>query len=177
MEEYKRRAELIERNIDLLWSDSVGMFLAASIDCRQVDIWGNAYAIYIGFPLNGKRERILQFLAQNYDRYVWRGQVRHLLKGEYWQRLLVPVQPDRYQNGAYWATASGWVIWALSQRKPELAKKMFRDLVNDFKAGGICECIAEGYRQLESYVVSATNPLGAIRRLCVNVNSKAKVRR
>ncbi len=165
-EEYKHRAELIERNIDLLWDEEVGMFFAASIDCRQIDIWGNAYAIYIGFPLGEKRERVLQFLVQDYDRYVWHGQVRHLLKGEYWQRLLVPIQPDRYQNGAYWATASGWVIWALSQWKPELAKKMFCDLVDDFKAGGVCECVAEGYRQLESYVASATNPLGALRRLC-----------
>lgn len=51
------------------------------------------------------------------------------------------------------------------RRKPGLAKKTFCDLVDEFKAGGICECVAEGYRQLESYVVSATNPLGAMRRL------------
>ncbi|MDW8026447.1 MAG: hypothetical protein RMK18_11365 [Armatimonadota bacterium] len=164
-EEYEKRASLIERNIDLLWDDSVGMFLAASIDCRQIDIWGNAYALYIGFPLGEKRERILKFLVHNYDRYVWLGQIRHLLKGEYWQRLLVPVEQERYQNGAYWATASGWVIWALPEVEPKLAQKTFCDLVDDFKANGICECVNEGYRQLESYVVSATNPLGAMRRL------------
>lgn len=30
--------------------------------------------------------------------------------GEYWDRLLIEILPEEYQNGAYWATASGWVI-------------------------------------------------------------------
>jgi hypothetical protein len=42
---------------------------------------------------------------------------------------------------------------------------MFTELVQDFRAGGICECVNEGYRQLESYVNTATNPLGAARKL------------
>jgi hypothetical protein len=75
------------------------------------------------------------------------------------------VDPERYQNGAYWATASGWVMGALNERHPELARRMFRDLMEDFKAGGICECVNAGYRQLPSYVNSATNPLGAARRI------------
>jgi hypothetical protein len=91
--------------------------------------------------------------------------VRHLPAGEYWQRLLVPVERDRYQNGAYWATASGWMIYALSQTQPALAQATWRELVADFRANGVCECIHGEYRQLPSYVVSATNPLGAARRL------------
>jgi hypothetical protein len=39
------------------------------------------------------------------------------------------------------------------------------DLIADFREGGVCECVNEGYRQLPSYVVSATNPLAAARRL------------
>ncbi|MCS6861529.1 MAG: hypothetical protein NZT92_14560 [Abditibacteriales bacterium] len=164
-EEYRRRAHLIEKNIDALWDETTGAFMAATQDCRQVDIWGNAYAIYLDFPLGAKRERVLQFLLDNYTRYVWRGQVRHLLKGTYWQRMLTPVERERYQNGAYWATASGWVMWALAQKNPTLARQMFADLIADFQQGGVCECVNEGYRQLESYVVSATNPLAAVRRL------------
>ncbi len=159
------RAASIEKNIGSLWDDRTGMFLAASVDCRQTDIWGNAYAVAAGFPLAGRRDRILDYLVTNYDRYVWRGQVRHLPRGEYWQRQLYPVEKDRYQNGAFWGTASGWVMQAIHGRAPELARQMFRDLVEDFRTGGICECVNEGYRQLESYVDTATNPLGAAREL------------
>jgi hypothetical protein len=39
------------------------------------------------------------------------------------------------------------------------------DLIEDFRSGGICECANAGYRKLESYVDSATNPLGAARKI------------
>lgn len=162
-QDYLRRAAFIEANIDALWDEQAGAFVAASNDCRQIDVWGNAYAVSIGFPLGARRERVLQFLVDNYPRMVWRGQVRHLLKGEYWQRLLTPVERDRYQNGAYWATASGWLMRALAEKRPELARQMFVDLMADFDQHGVHECVNEGYRQLESYVVSAVNPLGAVR--------------
>lgn len=163
--EFRRRAKLIEQNLGTLWDQKAGAFLAATQDCRQLDIWGNAYAIWIEIPLGPRRKRILNFLHDHHERYVWRGQVRHLLKNEHWQRLLAPVQPERYQNGAYWATASGWVVWALAKQDPKLARRMWNGLVADFRANDICECVNEGYRQLPSYVVSATNPLAAARRL------------
>jgi hypothetical protein len=160
------RARAIEKSIGALWDDKTGMFFAASVDCRQTDIWGNAFAVYSDFPLGDKKDRIVGWLAANYDRYVWKGQVRHLPKGEYWARQLMPVAKERYQNGAYWATPSGWVIGALSDSAPKLARRMFTDLIEDFRAGGICECVnAGGYRQLPTYVDSATNPLGAAIRL------------
>lgn len=163
--DFKKRARAIERAISTLWDEKSGAFLAATKDCRQIDIWGNAYAIWLDFPLGAKRASILAFLEREYPHYVWRGQVRHLLQGQNWQRLLVPVQPERYQNGAYWATASGWVMYAISKRNPNLARIMWNDLIADFQSGGICECVNEGYRQLPSYVASATNPLAAARRL------------
>jgi alpha-L-rhamnosidase len=163
--EYRRRADLIEAATNVLWDDQAGAFLAATDDCRQLDMWANAYAVWLGFPPPKKHDRIVKFLIENYDRCVWRGQVRHLLKGEHWHRLLTPVEKDRYQNGAYWATASGWMMWAIAQQDPAKARQMFRDLMADFSEGDMCECINEGYRQLPSYVVSATNPLAAARRL------------
>jgi hypothetical protein len=163
--DYQNRARLIEANLDVLWNDQAGAFFAATRDCRQTDVWGNAYAVYLGFPLGAKRERILKFLVTQSPRYLWHGQVRHLLEGEHWQRMLAPIEPGRYQNGAYWATASGWVIWALAQTDPALARRTWNELIDDFQNNGVCECVNGGYRQLESYVVSAANPLGAVRRL------------
>jgi hypothetical protein len=77
----------------------------------------------------------------------------------------VPVERDRYQNGAYWATASGWVIYALAQVDRDLAMTTINDLIADFRAGGICECVGPNYRQLPDYAASGTNALGGIHRL------------
>lgn len=163
--EYTQQAGRIASAVGGLWDEDSGAFLAASRDCRQIDIWGNAYAVAIEFPMGSRRERVIDFLVKNYERYVWCGQVRHLLEGEYWHRLLTPVPRDRYQNGAYWATASGWVMQALAYRDRSLAARMFADLVEDFQNHDICECIHHNYRQLPSYVVSATNPRSAAKSL------------
>lgn len=161
--EYSRRAREIETNLVRLWDDKEGAFLVATVDCKQIDIWGNAYALAIGFPLGERKAKLQHLLVERYEDYMWKGQVRHLFKGEYWQRLLTPVAPDRYQNGAYWATATGWVMQAIHPVNPRLAECTFNELIEDFKANGVYECIHPEYRQLESYVVSACNPLGSAR--------------
>jgi len=156
----------VEKALEVLWDNQTGAFYAATKDCRQIDIWGNAYLLYIRFPLSdARRVRVRQFLRSRLGDYAWHGQIRHLLKGEYWQRLLAPIPRDRYQNGAYWATAAGWVMAALHPAVPEQAHALFVELIRDFQAGDICECVGPGYRQLPSYVVSATNPYGVARRL------------
>lgn len=163
--EYSRRAREIEANLVRLWDDKAGAFLAATVDCKQIDIWGNAYALSVGFPLGERKAQLQHLLVERYDDYMWKGQVRHLFKGEYWQRLLTPIAPDRYQNGAYWATASGWVVQAIHPINSQLAERTFNELIEDFKTHGVYECIHPEYRQLESYVVSACNPLGSARVL------------
>ena len=162
---YKARAELIEKNIKRIFDEKSGAFWAASKDCRQIDIWGNAYALYLKFPLGRDRPRVEDFLVSNFDQFVWRGQVRHLLAGEYWQRMLAPVERERYQNGAYWSTATGWMMIALHPKRPDLAQKMFDEMIADFRQNGVFECVNKDYRQLDSYVVSATNPMSAARKL------------
>jgi hypothetical protein len=39
------------------------------------------------------------------------------------------------------------------------------ELITSLRSEGIYECIGENSRKLESYVVSAANPRGALRRL------------
>ena len=164
---YRQRAAQIACGMERLWDDEVGAYRAATVDCNQIDIWGSAFAIYIGFVHNQRRQRLLMFLRDRYQDYVWHGQVRHLLRGEYWERLLktkYPIKRDTYQNGAYWATASGWVLYALAQIDADLARRMLADLLLDFQEAGIYECINVGYRKVERYVPSVVNPLGALRR-------------
>ena len=168
--EYLSRAQQIVSNMDGLWDDEQGAYLAATIQCTQVDVWGNAYAVYSGFlddqhTPHGRKAAVVDFLIKHYAEYISRGQVRHLLNGNYWEKTLMPVAPGTYQNGAYWATASGWVLTALYEEDESLAIDLLFDLVNDFKEVGIYECVNGAYTKLNHYVVSAVNPLGASKLL------------
>jgi len=163
-QDFEHRAALIGKNIFILWDKDAGMFRAASVDCRQIDIWGNAYAVYINFPLANKKDRIMAFLAKNYAQFVMKGQIRHLLSPEHWERTLVPITPETYQNGAYWGTASGWVACALAEKYPHLSRTIFAELTADYKKNGAYECINSDYAKLKNYVVSVTNPLGVLNK-------------
>ena len=162
---YLRRADQITRALDVLWDGDIGAYRAATHDCRQIDVWGSAFAVYSGFAQDERHQRLLRFLRDHYAEYVYRGQVRHLLGDETWARTLIPVAPGTYQNGAYWATASGWVHFALAQIDGPLATRMLDDLLTDFQTHGIFECVNAGYEKLDHYVASAVNPLGALRRI------------
>lgn len=168
-DDFLGRSKLIKKNIDVLWDEQEGAYLAATGVGRKIDIWGNAYMTAIDFPTD-KRKRVCAFLAENCDRFVYHGQIRHLLKGDYWEYTVHPntgtVPKDEYQNGAYWAAASGWVIYAVSQVAQDLASKLISDLVNFFQKEGIYECINDkGWRKYKDYVASIVNPVGAIKRL------------
>lgn len=78
----------------------------------------------------------------------------------YWQRLLIDVPGETYQNGAYWATATGWIAWCLHRTDPAAAARVLRDVLHYFRQEGSFECVNTGYQKLGSFVVSATNVLG-----------------
>jgi glycogen debranching enzyme len=155
---YKRRFEYVHESINKLWNEDLGMFMAADKDCRQVDIWGSAYAIEVGIASKEQSSRITDYLVQNIEAIAMHGQVRHLAGGDSgWNNLFIDIKEGTYQNGAYWATPLAWVIPAIAKRDKELAKKMLDAVIKDFQANGINECINEGYVKVPNYVVSATN--------------------
>ena len=162
---WTRMAETIERNLNRLYDAQSGMYLAATQDCAQIDIWGNAYLLYIGFPAGIAEKSILQYLSTHVMDYTYQGQIRHLPRREYWQRLLIDVPQETYQNGAYWATATGWVAWCLHRVAPDAAARLLNDAVACFRTDGSYECVNAGYRKLPRFVVSATNTLGGLRRI------------
>ncbi len=162
---YQQKAENIKKNILSLWDEESGMFYAASEDCRQIDIWGNAYALYIHFPLGNKAERIADYLSDHFESIVYNGQIRHLPGGQYWHRTLIPVSRDTYQNGAYWGTASGWVAYALQKKKHEKTEKLYQDLAKDYIENGIYECIHGKYKKEKNYIASIINPFGALKKI------------
>jgi hypothetical protein len=168
--DFTRRAKQIEDHLELLWDQQAGAFLAATDTGRQIDIWSNAFALYIDIPLGGRAERIRNFLCERYDDYCWQGQVRHLLGGEFWEKTWHPetgTTPEGvYQNGAYWGLPAGWVGYALARRSPSAAADHFSTLVNYYRTEGVYECVSDhGKGKMKDYVASIAAPLGAIRRL------------
>jgi hypothetical protein len=168
VEEYSHRHKKIETSIEKLYDEESGMYFAATETCRQIDVWGNAYLLYSDFPCGEhKTETITKWLADNISEYVFKGQIRHLPRGQYWQRILIEneMEKDTYQNGAYWATASGWVTWCLAQDNPLLAAKVFSDCLTECLQNGFYECVNVHYTKLDNYSVSGTNLLGCVLRL------------
>ena len=164
--EAETAAEKIERALVPVFQNREGMLNAATGDCRQTDVWGSCFAVSCGFPLEETvRESIARWMTAHYDEVVQDGQLRHLPGGEYWQRLLCPVRRDEYQNGAYWATASGWLIDTLRISSPDLARRALLDLTRYFDQYGIFECVNGDRRKLPHYVASIVNVLPAARSL------------
>jgi hypothetical protein len=157
-DEWRTRAKAAEDNLWLLWDDERGVYLAANEICRQVDIWGNAFLVAHGIGDADRRTRAAQYLAEHYDSFVYKGQVRHLLNGEYWERMFKPVTPDTYQNGGYWGTASGWLVGALRTVDPTLAGRALEELLADYQENGVFEWISpQGGKGPDLYVATIVN--------------------
>ncbi len=155
----------LARNIEQLWSEPDGMYLAASVDCRQIDIWGSLYACAIGAADATRRQRIGAWCEANRDRILFRNQVRHLPAPDTWQRVipgpgLEPLQrPGCFQNGAYWATASGWYAELLESQQTGAGLAFLGELVRGFQTHGIWECVGpDGYNRLENNLSSMMLP-------------------
>ncbi len=155
---YKRRYENVKQNISILWDENSGMFWAADASCKQIDIWGSAYAVEVGIASEEQVKRISSYLVEHYNETVYRGQVRHLAESDgAWDDLFHPCELGTYQNGAYWATPLAWILPIYDKIKPGLSKSTLEKVISDFQENGINECINKDYVKVPDFVVSATN--------------------
>ncbi len=155
---YRRRYEYVRQSIDKLWNEKDGMFWAADIDCKQIDIWGSAYAVEVGITSEEQADRITAYLVDHSHETVKNGQIRHLPgDDEAWENLFHPCEAGTYQNGAFWATPLAWMIPVYARSKPDLAKLFLERVIRDFRENGINECINDGYVKVPNFVVSAAS--------------------
>ena len=136
--------------------------MAATIQCRQPDIWGSAFAVWLGVVSPEQAQRISQYFKNNYQEICQKGQIRHLPGGMCWEK---GCPRNTYQNGAYWATPTGWFAHTLALTDKNLARQTVVAIVMDFRERGICEWIIGNKTQLPGYVASATMPLQGVREL------------
>ena len=161
--QWQAESENVSKNIrKTLWNAKDGMFNAATIQCNQVDIWGSAFAVYLGVADPQQARSIAKYFETNYSKLVQKGQIRHTAPGQYWEGV---TYKDRYQNGAYWATPTGWFVYTLDKVNPALADRTLIDMVNDFQERKINEWVIGNTTKLPNYCASAAAPLGPIKKI------------
>lgn len=161
---WKSEAEAVAESIrEVFWDSKVCLFRAATIRCKEHHIWGSAFAVYLGVADRGQSMAIARYFKDNYSQIVQNGQIRHLPGGIYWEMCVAG--RDTYQNGAYWATPTGWFVYTLDLVDSGIADRTVIDMVSDFKKGGVCEWILGEKRRLPNYLASASLPLAGIRAI------------
>jgi hypothetical protein len=157
--EAERLAPAVTRTF---WDDDTGLFRAATVRCREHDLWGSAFAVYLGVAGDAQAGRIARYFKEHYGQIVERGQLRHLPAGEYWEAA---GPRDEYQNGGYWATPIGWFVYTLDRVDPALADRTVVELVRDFQRRGVTEWVRGERTAVKNYVASATMPLAGAKRM------------
>jgi hypothetical protein len=117
--------------IDTFYDAQTGWFYSATGLCRQYDVWATAYAVFLNIATEDKT---LEALWQGYQdkTAVVDGQVRHVLttndfsSESAWESAISKM--NTYQNGAYWATPTGWYAYALYKYNRRV------DILDDFYA-------------------------------------------
>ena len=161
--DWYERAQPMEAAIGGFYEPDWGMFMAATRDGRQIDVWGSAYACVIGATSSKQRGTVRAWLLGRPQAWGWRAHVRHLPAGEHWASLLRPVEPETYQNGGYWAVATGWVAQVLFTQDKALARSIIEDVLAEFEDFGVMEWIhPERGRHTRSYVASVCNVLASV---------------
>ena len=144
------------------WDDKAGLFRAATVQCKEPDIWGSAFAVYLDVAAPEQALAVAGYFKKHYGEIVQHGQIRHLPGGVYWEKA---GKRDEYQNGAFWSTPAGWFVYTLDMVDPELADRTVADMVADFKKRGILEWCFEKKIAMPNYLASATLPLAGIRKM------------
>ncbi len=157
-----------------------GWLMAATKVGRQADVWGTLYAVHLGALRGAAADRATETVINAVRRgsIVYQGAVRHVpsdlnaSRESCWVRT-AGVAMNRYQNGAYWHTPTGWLIAVLQRHDRRLAAKIFSDYIDhlrttDFRLGpghhGPWECFGPGgYAQNGVYMTSVTLPWSVLR--------------
>lgn len=168
---YIKSIKSIEKYFADVFMGENGMLVSATEQCCKTDIWASCFAVSIDFPLTkSEKTNIARWLINNYDSIVESGQIRHLPSGEYWDKTFVPIDIGTYQNGAYWATPTGWFVDAIIEYDKLLAVKTVKDILKYFEKYGVFECVNGEYRNLDTYVASATNVYGICKKYNIYSN-------
>jgi hypothetical protein len=184
-ERYNRIAEDIASHLQPVFGDpkGSGWLLAATGVGRQPDVWGTLFALYLQVlsPKDATNARNTVIAAMKDGTIALDAAVRHIptthdaSPTSAWEKT-ADVPLNTYQNGAYWHTATGWLLNALYRHDPVMARKQLATFVahlreQDFRKGEAFgapwECFGRdgAARQNPSYMASVAPPLSIVKKI------------
>lgn len=163
--------------------ERIGGWLAAATEVgRQPDVWGTIFALYSGIlsgePARAAMETVVRALEEG--TILHEGAVRHVpadadaSPASAWERT--PTARNRYQNGAYWHTPTGWLIAVLAGPHPQWAARIFDAMIGhlrreDFRRGdgfgAPWECFGPEPEAAQNpvFLAAVALPYGVLRKL------------
>jgi hypothetical protein len=117
------------------------MLLASTGLSNQPDVWGTAFAVYLNVLDQEHTIFVCKKLANEYHKgtLAYKGNIRHIsTSADYndstaWEKTLGSVKKNVYQNGAYWGTPAGWVVYAIAKVDFNAAQKIVSEFIDDLR--------------------------------------------
>jgi hypothetical protein len=182
---YQQIQQTVRANLVRVFGDrkAIGGWLRASTELsQQPDVWGTLFALHLGVLDRPAAAAARKTVADAVRRktITFEGGVRHVpIEFDFnattaWERSLVAL--NTYQNGAYWHTATGWLIEALWPEDRALALRVFHEMIvhlraQDFRKGPDHGAPWEAFdrdgqaRRNAIYMTSVALPYGLLKRL------------
>jgi hypothetical protein len=182
---YRQGQRTIRANLVRTFGDPAsrdGWLRASTGLSSQPDVWGTLFALHLGVLDRAQAAAARKTVADALRRgtITLEGGVRHVptdldfSKATAWERSISA--RNTYQNGAYWHTASGWLIEALWKPDRPLALQVFREMMAHLRAqdfrkgpgyGAPWECYGPNgqARQNAVYMASVALPYWILKRL------------
>lgn len=164
----------IQKSLPGLFLDKNGMLRASTGKSGQPDVWATALAVYYKMLEGEDFINACKVLNEKYLKgdLAYKGNIRHVpLSDDFnnktsWEGT--DMSKNRYQNGAYWGTATGWVCYAIAKVDTASARKLAKDYIADLRDtdfrkgtgfGGPYECFfPPSYKQNPLYLATVACP-------------------
>ena len=185
---YSRERQRLKAAITSAFALPSGFYKASTGLSAQPDVWGTAFGVFISAFPEPQTKAACDALTKAYlsDSIAWHGNIRHVPTTDdfsaetAWEKAGSP--KNRYQNGAYWGTPTGWVCYAIAQVDVPSAKKLAAEYIAELRDGDFrkgpdfgspWECLhPDGdFRQNPIYMTSVACPFFAFLRLNAELSS------
>jgi hypothetical protein len=173
-DKYNEIARQIKRSLPLIFLNNNAMLRASTGKSNQPDVWATALAIYFNMLEGDTLTSACKNLSDAYEKgtLAYKGNIRHvLITDDYNEKTAWEggrMDKNRYQNGAYWGTPTGWVCYAIAKANKANARKLVKEYIadlreNDFRKGNDFgapyECFyPPSYKQNPLYLATVACP-------------------
>ncbi len=157
-------AEATEKPLRGFRSRRDGMMRAATVDCRQVDLWGSAYAGVIRAISKKETVRVGEYLFDRYEECFLHGCMRNIPQPDHWIRMLADYPRGTHHNGGYWPLATGWAAMVLDRYDHATAVMLLEDAIDLLEEQDAPEWISDTGIGGKLYLAGPASILAAVKR-------------